>query len=207
MNQLQSVVIASRGCHTVKRVGGVAHIVQQDQSLLFPPVQQRERHELCSKKGRGGFHYGTHQTHAAQLSMVFARRLNRGALFLQTRIWSLCNDRSCSPGVSACVCEGVVFKNNHTQTLEQGCTSVLNRHRTQKKIKRQKLKGKLSDTSTDSQTGLTGHRPPRAHASVTLKVNIGRISTWINTRVWASHWLQKSTTSAEGCQTGREIYF
>lgn len=58
MNQPQSVVIASRGCHTGKTVGRVANTPQLDQSLTVSSLQQRERHELTPEEAKEGFIIG-----------------------------------------------------------------------------------------------------------------------------------------------------
>lgn len=58
MNQPQSAVIASRGCHTGKTVGRVANTPQLDQSLLFPPSSTGKRHELTPEEAKEGFIMG-----------------------------------------------------------------------------------------------------------------------------------------------------
>ena len=55
MNQPQSVVIASRGCHTGKTVGRVANTPEADPKPTFSSVQQRERHELTPEEAKEGF--------------------------------------------------------------------------------------------------------------------------------------------------------
>lgn len=93
MNQPQSVVIASTGCHTGR--GGKHTPMGPKPTVSY--VQQRECHELTPEEAQEGFIMEVTKHIALHFPCCSARRPNREALFLQARTPSLCNNSAPAP--------------------------------------------------------------------------------------------------------------